>query len=68
MRRRKVFAGRNQDWFDVEQVLTRQHGKLDLQLVRSELEPLLELKDDTAAIGTFEKTRAIVDRRLRSGI
>lgn len=64
----KVFAGRNQDWFDVEQVLTRQHGKLDLQLVRSELEPLLELKDDPAAIDKFEKTLAIVDRRLQSGL
>lgn len=26
----KVFAGRDRDWADVEGILTRQHGKLDL--------------------------------------
>ena len=40
----KVFAGRDRDWGDVEGVLIRQHGKLNLAQVRAELGPLLELK------------------------
>jgi hypothetical protein len=63
----KVFAGRDQDWGDVEQVLIRQHGKLDLQLVRSELEPLLELKGETGAMDKLERVMSIVDRRLQAG-
>ena len=61
----KVFAGRDQDWGDAEQVLIRQHGKVDLKLVRSELEPLLELKDDAGAMAKLERVLTTVDRRLR---
>src|SRR5437762_1924627 len=35
----KVFAGRDLDWGDVERVLIRQHGKLDLHQIRAELKP-----------------------------
>lgn len=61
----KVFAGRETDWADVEGVLLRQHGKLDLGLIRSEAKPLLAMKDDSGALAKFETIRARVERRLR---
>jgi hypothetical protein len=62
----KVFAGRELDWGDVERVLTRQHGKLDLKQVRAELKPLLELKGASEAIDKLEQMRATVERRLQT--
>jgi hypothetical protein len=62
----KVFAGRELDWGDIERVLIRQHGKLDLNLVRSELEPLLELKGELQALDKLESKIATVERRLRT--
>jgi hypothetical protein len=62
----KVFAGRDLDWGDVERVLVRQHGKLDLRVVRSELAPLLELKGELEALDKLEKKIDLVGRRLRS--
>jgi hypothetical protein len=47
----KTFAGRSRDWTDIEGILQRQGRKLDLSLVRSELKPLLELKDTPEAMG-----------------
>lgn len=41
----KAFAGRDKDWADVTGILERQGDKLDLQLIRTELEPLLEAKE-----------------------
>ncbi len=61
----KTFAGRDLDWGDVERVLTRQHGKLDLKLIRSELKPLLELKGEPEALERLEGKIATVERRLR---
>jgi hypothetical protein len=60
----KVFAGRDRDWADVEGILTRQHGKLDLRLVRSELLPLLELKAAPDAMAKLEALVARVAQRL----
>lgn len=40
----KVFAGRDQDWIDVAGVIERNGDTVDRQLIRAELEPLLELK------------------------
>lgn len=62
----KAFAGRDVDWGDVERVLTRQHGKLDLAQIRRELEPLLDLKGEPEALARLEQKIAIVDRRLRA--
>ncbi len=62
----KAFAGRDLDWGDVERVLTRQHGKLDLAQIREELPPLLELKGEPEAMAKLEQKIATVDRRLRS--
>lgn len=58
----KTFAGRPQDWIDVEGIIVRQRAALDRRLVLADLRPLLELKDDTTAeprlLGLFEKHRA----------
>lgn len=61
----KVFAGRDLDWGDVERILIRQHGKLNLQQIREELKPLLDLKGETEALQRLESKLAVVDRRLR---
>ena len=57
----KAFAGRDLDWADVERVLTRQHGKLDLAQVREELQPLLDLEGEPEAMTRLEGK----DRRSR---
>ena len=56
----KAFAGRDKDWADIATIADRQRGRLDEALVWSELEPLLELKNDRA---TAPRLRSI----LRSG-
>ncbi len=43
----KAFAGRDKDWLDVEGIALRQGDRLDRALVWRELEPLLNLKEDT---------------------
>ncbi len=49
----KAFAGRPQDWLDVESIIVRQAGKLDWGLVYSELEELSALKEGPDAAGTL---------------
>jgi hypothetical protein len=51
----KAFAGRAQDWIDIEGIVVRQHRRLNEELIWRELAPLLELKED-------EQT----ERRLRT--
>jgi hypothetical protein len=60
----KAFAGRDKDWIDVEGIVTRQGGRLDVALVLRELAPLLELKDDTRAL---LRLQAILDRTTAEG-
>jgi hypothetical protein len=43
----KAFAGRDRDWLDVESVIVRQRGALNVEQTWNELAPLLELKEDT---------------------
>jgi hypothetical protein len=62
----KSFAGRDLDWSDVERVLTRQHGKLDLGLIRVELKPLLDLKGEGQAMDRLERMIVKVDQRVRT--
>lgn len=62
----KTFAGRDLDWGDVERVLTRQHRKLDLMQIRSELKPLLELKGAPESLDKLERMLVTVERRLKS--
>jgi hypothetical protein len=46
----KVFADRPQDWLDIEGIVVRQRARLNRALVIEELEPLLDLKDDTETL------------------
>jgi len=58
----KAFAGRAQDWIDVEGVIVSQGADLDRRFVLADVRPLLELKEDTDAeprlVELFEKHRA----------
>ena len=51
----KVFAAREKDWLDVDGILARQWGKLDLDLIRSELKPLLELQEKPESLARLEQ-------------
>lgn len=50
----KVFAGRPQDWLDVEGIVLRQADSLDRERILEELGPLLELKEDSESIARLE--------------
>jgi predicted nucleotidyltransferase len=50
----KAFAARDQDWADVRSVLERQKGKLNLDYVRQNLAPLVELKEAPEIIVRLE--------------
>ncbi len=58
----KCFAGRDQDWVDISGILARQHGKLDLNLVRRELKPLLELQEQPDKLERLERKIGEHDR------
>jgi len=45
----KAFAGRVQDWLDVEGIIVRQGSNVNRELVLDELRPLLDLKEDEEA-------------------
>jgi hypothetical protein len=62
----RSFAGRDLDWGDIERILTRQYGKLDFDLIRSELKPLLALKEPPEGMDKLEQIRQRVERRLQS--
>jgi hypothetical protein len=62
----KVFAGRDLDWGDMERVLIRQHGKLNLAQIRTELKPLLDLKGELQSLDKLELKLATVERRLKA--
>lgn len=53
----KAFAGRGQDWVDVERVIVRQTGKLDWNYIREQLLPLAELKDSPGILTELERRR-----------
>lgn len=46
----KAFAGRPQDWVDVEGIIIRQADRLDWNLVIEELTPLCELKESPETV------------------
>lgn len=56
----KAFAGRDRDWADVRGIVSKQGAKLDIDLIRKELAPLLAAKEDEEGM---ERLRNI----LRSG-
>ncbi len=53
----KAFAGRGQDWVDVERIIVRQTGKLDWDYIREQLRPLAELKDMPTILDQLEARR-----------
>ena len=62
----KVFAGRDRDWADVESILARQLGNLNLAQVRRELPELLELKGEPESMERLERLIELVTRRRTS--
>ena len=54
----KAFAGRGQDWVDIERIIVRQTGKLDWRYVREQLRPLAELKGEPEILDQLEQRRA----------
>lgn len=50
----KAFAARDRDWADVTGILERQGCKLDLELVRQELRPLAEAKEEPEILDRLE--------------
>jgi Nucleotidyl transferase AbiEii toxin, Type IV TA system len=53
----KAFAGRGQDWVDVERIIVRQTGKLDWGYIREQLRPLAELKEMPEILDQLERRR-----------
>lgn len=51
----KAFASRPQDWIDVEKVIIRQGNRLDRGLIRQELAPLVELKEEPKIMEHLEQ-------------
>ncbi len=51
----KAFAGRVQDWLDVEGIIVRQGGRLDRAGIVEELRPLLRLNDDDVGERTLQE-------------
>ncbi|MEM6691381.1 MAG: nucleotidyltransferase [Planctomycetota bacterium] len=50
----KAFADRDQDWIDIKNVLIRQGSHLDRDLIREELKPLIELKEQPEILDRLE--------------
>jgi hypothetical protein len=50
----KVFAGRPQDWLDVEGVVAKSGARIDWNGVRADLRTLLELKEDAESLPRLE--------------
>lgn len=58
----KAFAGRNQDWVDLQGVLVRQRKTLDWTLVLRELESLAALREDQDSVEKLRQLKARIDR------
>jgi len=58
----KAFAGRGQDWVDVERIIIRQSGKLDWTYIFDQLRPLAELRDDPDLVEQLEARRVEFER------
>ena len=51
----KAFAARDKDWADVTSVLERQGSRLDLNIVREELQPLVAAKEEPEILEQLER-------------
>ena len=58
----KAFANRDKDWLDIDGIILRQAGQLDVPLVWRELDPLVELKEEPE-IG--ERLRTLLSRKAQ---
>ena len=54
----KVFAGRLQDWLDVEGIVAKSGMRIDWSAVRADLQTLLELKEDAESLPRLERILA----------
>ena len=54
----KAFAGRGQDWVDVERTIVRQTGRLDWDYIYEQLRPLAELKEAPEIVEQLKERRA----------
>lgn len=54
----KAFAGRSQDWPDIESVILRRGPRLDWPLIERELEPLVALKEPRGTLERLAKLRS----------
>lgn len=54
----KAFAGRPQDWLDIEGIAAKSSALIEWQDIRADLMPLLELKGDTDTLGRLERMLA----------
>jgi len=53
----KAFAGRGQDWVDVERIIVRRGAALNWGLITAELSPLAELKGAPEIMEQLERRR-----------
>jgi hypothetical protein len=53
----KTFAGRDQDWIDVNGILVRQGHSLDWKLILEEIEPLLALSEAPESLERLTQLR-----------
>lgn len=58
----KAFAGRGQDWVDIEYVIVRQRRRLDWKQIESELKLLLELRETPENLETLRQLRRKVGK------
>jgi hypothetical protein len=58
----KAFAGRGQDWVDVEYVIVRQRKKLDWDRIERDLRALLELSGAVENLEALRKLKAKVEK------
>ena len=57
----KAFADRAKDWVDIEGILIRQSGLIDWPYVRTQLAPLVELKEAPEILRRLEDRRRELD-------
>ena len=57
----KTFSGRGQDWVDLERALVRQEGKLNWEIITSELNELLPVKNAEDHLDQLLRLREQVD-------
>jgi hypothetical protein len=60
----KSFAGRDQDWSDVQGILARQHEHVDWPYILSELKNLCELQEDLEPLNRLSELRSRIDEGL----